>query len=45
MMAESDNKSGEVREAMHHLEQAIEVEEVDEIDYHIRQALQLLGVE
>ena len=44
-MTRHDEKSREEQGAIQHLEEALQAEQNDEIDYHIRQALQLLGVE
>lgn len=44
-MTRGDETSREERGAIQHLEEALEAEEDDEVNYHVRQALQLLGVE
>ena len=44
-MTESDDQSPERRGAIQHLEAALATDEMDETDYHVRQALQFLGVE
>lgn len=44
-MTESDDPSPERRGAIQHLETAIAADDMSETDYHVRQALQLLGVE
>ena len=43
-MAEQEKRSQEERGAIQHLERALETEEMDDANYHVRQALQLLGV-
>lgn len=43
-MSDSDTQSREEAGAIQHLEEALESEEREQVDYHIRQALQLLGV-
>lgn len=44
-MTRQDEKSREEQGAIQHLEEALKAEQDDETNYHIRQALQLLGVE
>ena len=44
-MTESDDRSMERRGAVQHLEAALDAEDADETNYHVREALQLLGVE
>ena len=44
-MTEPDDRSPERRGAIQHLEAALSADEMDETDYHVREALQLLGVE
>ena len=44
-MTRNGEESQEERATIQHLEEALEAEQDDEVNYHIRQALQLLGVE
>ncbi|WP_275897432.1 hypothetical protein [Halorussus sp. MSC15.2] len=44
-MGESEHSSEQKRGAVQHLNDALSAEEMDEVNYHVRQALQLLGVE
>ena len=44
-MTESETRSEEKRGAIQHLEAALETDRMDEANYHVRQALQFLGVE
>lgn len=44
-MNESDDQSVEKQEAVQHLEVALEAEEIDEANCHLREAFQLINVE
>ena len=44
-MTDAGGHSQMERGVIQHLEEALETEETDEVNYRIRQALQLLGVE
>lgn len=44
-MRESDEQVREEQDAIHHLEEALEMEEMAEVKFRIRQALQLLRVQ
>lgn len=44
-MSESSHQSAEKEGAIQHLNAALSAEEMDEVNYHVRQTLQLLGVE
>ena len=43
-MTDAGDPSQIERGAIHHLEEALETEEMDEVNYRVRQALQLLDV-
>lgn len=43
-MAGTDDQQPKEKGAVQHLENALEAEEMDEVNYHVRQALQLLGL-
>lgn len=45
IMVESGGNSREEQKAIQHLEKALEAEEMEAVNYHIRQALQFLNVE
>ncbi|WP_435177324.1 hypothetical protein [Halorussus sp. AFM4] len=44
-MTDAQTTSEVEQGAIQHLEAALEADEMDEINFHVRQALQLLGVE
>lgn len=43
-MAEQTDKNRETEQAIEHLQAALDVDADAEMEYHIRQALQLLGI-
>ena len=45
IMAGTDETVNETERVIQHLEAALETEEMDEVDYHLRHALQLLGID
>lgn len=44
-MSQSDEQSQEIEDAIQYLQKALEEDDMDEVHYHIRQALQFLDIE